>query len=153
MAFEVSFPVRSAYKDESFRLRCLTGKGADGIVPRLRTVTYNARTCGPYAWTTLPERDEYEHSQNSASGSITPPCQNRGPAKDELETLWRLPGVGGVNGADANNSETQRPALADCERPSRTWVVVLSRKLLRRAATGFSQRRSTSVHAESLRAQ
>ena len=55
--------------------------------------------------------------------------------------------------ADANNSETQRPALADCERSSRTWVVVLSRKLLRRAATGFSQRRSMPVHAESLRAQ
>ena len=29
---------------------------------------------------TLPERDECEHSQNCARRSITPPCQNRGPA-------------------------------------------------------------------------
>ena len=95
MAFGVSFPVRSAYKDESFRLRCLTGKGADGIVSRLRTVAYNARTCGPYAWATLPERDEFQHSQNFACRSIRPPCQNRGPAKDERKTVRIRPRVCG----------------------------------------------------------
>ena len=32
---------------------------------------------------TLPERDAFQHSHKSAHRSITPPCQNRGPAKDE----------------------------------------------------------------------
>ena len=46
-------------------------------------------------WPFLPERDRCEHSQNSAHRSITPPCQNRGPAKDELETLRIRPRAGG----------------------------------------------------------
>ena len=40
---------------------------------------------GTACWPTLPERDQFEHSQNSAHCSITPSCQNRGPAKDEME--------------------------------------------------------------------
>ena len=35
-------------------------------------------------WPSLPERDEYEHSQNSARRSITLPCYNRVPAKGEM---------------------------------------------------------------------
>ena len=34
-------------------------------------------------WQTLPERDEFEHSQKSGSPSMMLPCQNRGPAEDE----------------------------------------------------------------------
>ena len=98
MAFGVSFPVRSAYKDESFRLRCLTGKGADGIVPRLRTVAYNARTCGPYAWATLPERDSCEHSHNSSCRNMMPPCQNRGPSNDDRKGYGCCPTWAGLRG-------------------------------------------------------
>ena len=61
---------------------------------------------------TLPEGDECEHSQNYARHIITPPCQNRGPAKDERETLWIRPCVGA---RDANNFSTQHRVLADCE--------------------------------------
>ena len=32
-------------------------------------------------WPTLPERDDYEHSQNGARRSITPPCQNQGASE------------------------------------------------------------------------
>ncbi len=46
-------------------------------------------------WPTFPQRDICEHSQNSARRSITPPCQNRGPAKDERKTVWICPRVGG----------------------------------------------------------
>ena len=45
-------------------------------------------------WQTLSERDECEHSHNSAHCSITPPCQNRGPVKYERKTLWIRPCVG-----------------------------------------------------------
>ena len=56
--------------------------------------------------------DEYEHSQNGAYRSITPPCQNRGSAKDER----KLFGYARVSvGNDANNLETQRRVVADCE--------------------------------------
>ena len=63
-------------------------------------------------WQILPERDEFEHSQNSTYRSIMPPCQNRGPAKDERKTLWIRPCVGA---SDDDNLSTQRRALADCE--------------------------------------
>ena len=38
-------------------------------------------------WLALPKGDEYEHSQNSARRSMTPPCQNRGPAEGERKTV------------------------------------------------------------------
>ena len=63
-------------------------------------------------WQTLPERDEYEHSQNSDCRSITLPCQNRGPAKDDRKTLWVRPCAGA---SDANNLSTQCRVLVDCE--------------------------------------
>ena len=49
---------------------------------------------GPSDWLALPKGDVFQHSQNSARVSVI---------------------------SDANNSETQRRALADCERSSRTW--------------------------------
>ena len=44
---------------------------------------------GTACWPTLPERDAFQHSQNSVRRSITPPCQNRGPAKGEMVTAFR----------------------------------------------------------------
>ena len=71
------------------------------------------RTAGAEEWwQTLPERDTFEHSQNSAHCSITPPCQNRGPVKYERKTLWIRPCVGA---SDDDNLSTQRRVLADCE--------------------------------------
>ena len=46
---------------------------------------------------------------------MTLPCQNREPAKDERKTLWIRPRVAGQRHAGANNVETQRRVLADCE--------------------------------------
>ena len=46
-------------------------------------------------WQILPERDECEHSHKSARRSITPPCHNRGPAKDVRKTVRICPRVGG----------------------------------------------------------
>ena len=45
---------------------------------------------GPSDWLALPKGDECEHSQSFGHRSITPPCQNRGPAKDEMgpPPLW-----------------------------------------------------------------
>ena len=71
----------------------------------------------PAATADMSEWDTFQHSQNFARRSITPPCQNRGPAKDERETLKISPRVNGqrVSDADANNLETQRRALPDYE--------------------------------------
>ena len=63
-------------------------------------------------WQTLPEKDGFEHSLNSCSRSITPPCQNRGPAKDERK-LFGYARVPVASDADANSLETQRLLLAD----------------------------------------
>ena len=63
-------------------------------------------------WQTLSERDAFQHSQNSASGSTRPPCQNRVPAKDDRKTLWVRPCAGA---SDANNLSTQCRVLVDCE--------------------------------------
>ena len=70
---------------------------------------------------TLPKGDAFQHSQNSAHRSITLPCQNRGPAKDERKT-YGYARVSVASDADANNLETQRRVLADCEQSSRTWA-------------------------------
>ena len=64
-------------------------------------------------WQTLLERDKYEHSQKSARRSITPPCQNRGPAKDERKP-YGYARVQVDSDADADNLESQRPALTNC---------------------------------------
>ena len=69
---------------------------------------------GPSDWLALPKGDNFEHGQNSDRRSITSPCQNRGPANDERKT-YGYARVSVASDADANNSETQRPALADCE--------------------------------------
>ena len=54
------------------------------------------RTAGAEEWwPTLLKRDEFEHSLNSGSRSITPPCQNLGPAKDERKALRIRPRAGG----------------------------------------------------------
>ena len=45
-------------------------------------------------WPTLPERDAFQHSQNSAHRSITRPCQKREPAKDERKTPRIRPRAG-----------------------------------------------------------
>ena len=50
---------------------------------------------GTACWPTLPERDTFQHSQNSTRRSITRPCQNRGPVKDERKTVRIRPSVGG----------------------------------------------------------
>ena len=63
-------------------------------------------------WQTLPEKDAFQHSQNSTRRSITLPCQNRGPAKDERKTVRIRPCV---SASDDDNLSTQRRALADCE--------------------------------------
>ena len=65
-------------------------------------------------WQTLPERDRFEHSQNFAHRSITPPCQNRGPAKDERKTLWIRLRVDGQRRRRQQRG-AQRRVLADCE--------------------------------------
>ncbi len=53
------------------------------------------RTTGAEEWRqTLPKRDAFQHSQNSARRSIMAPCQNRGPAKDERKTVRIHPCVG-----------------------------------------------------------
>ena len=69
---------------------------------------------GSSARPTLPEGDEYEHSQNSACRSMMPPCHNRGPAKYERK-LFGYARVSVGSDADANNLENQRRVLADCE--------------------------------------
>ena len=67
---------------------------------------------GPSDWLALPKGDEYEHSHNIARRRITPPCQNRGPAKDERKTY----GCARVSVAsDVDNLSTQCRVLADCE--------------------------------------
>ena len=48
---------------------------------------------GTACWPTLPERDAFQHSQNSASRRITPPCQNRGPSKGDRMTYGCCPTV------------------------------------------------------------
>ena len=55
-------------------------------------------------WQTLPEKDECDHSQNSTRRSITPPCQNLGPVKDDRRTLWVRQYAGA---SDVNNLSTQ----------------------------------------------
>ena len=47
-------------------------------------MVYTALGPGPADWLALPKGDASQHSQNSAHRSITPPCQHRGPAKDEM---------------------------------------------------------------------
>ena len=61
------------------------------------TVVYIGLSSGPRRtwWPTLPEGDSFEHSQNSARRSITPLCQNRGPAKGERIIVRIRPCVGG----------------------------------------------------------
>ena len=49
----------------------------------------------PAWWPTVPKGDVFQHSRNCAHRSITPPCQNRGPAKYERETVRLRPRVGG----------------------------------------------------------
>ena len=46
-------------------------------------------------WQTLSERDAFQHSQNFACHGTMPPCQNRGPAKDERKTIRIRPPVSG----------------------------------------------------------
>ena len=46
---------------------------------------------GPSDWLALPKGDAFQHSQNSAHRSMTPLCQNPGPAKDERKTIWIRP--------------------------------------------------------------
>ena len=74
---------------------------------------------GPAWWPTLPERDAFQHSLNSAHRSITLPCQNRGPAKDERKT-YGYARVSGASGADANNLEIQAGCWPTASRFSRT---------------------------------
>ena len=73
---------------------------------RLRTVVYTALSSGPSARPTLPERDECEHSQNSGSRSMMLPCQNRGPAKNELGPSPE----GDGNSREVAESQRQRDA-------------------------------------------
>ena len=72
------------------------------------------RTTGAEEWwqKTLLEKDECDHSQNSTRRSITPPCQNLGPVKDDRRTLWVRQYAGA---SDVNNLSTQCLVLADCE--------------------------------------
>ena len=57
---------------------------------------------------TLPEKDVFQHSQNSARPSIVPPCQNREPARDDRKTLQIRPRVGGQRGL-SEPSEAESP--------------------------------------------
>ena len=67
----------------------------------------------PAATADMSEWDKFEHSQNSARRSIAPPCQNREPAKDEREP-YGYARVPVDSDADADNLESQRPALTNC---------------------------------------
>ena len=80
------------------------------------TVVYITLSAGPAQLGGQPcqKGDAFQHSQNSARRSITPLCQNRGPAKDERKTP-RMRRVSVASNADANNLSTQRRVLADCE--------------------------------------
>ena len=59
------------------------------------TVVYITLSSGPGQPGGQPcqKGDAFQHSQNSARRSITPLCQNRGPAKDERETPRMRPRV------------------------------------------------------------
>ena len=68
------------------------------------------RTAGAEEWwQTLPKMDGFEHSLNSGSLSMMPPCQNRGPAKDERKTVRTRPRVGGQ---PTPTPTTSRPSAA-----------------------------------------
>ena len=98
-------------------LERVTGGGSRNLAGAARRV--NDETSlgpgpGPSDWLAVPKGDAFQHSQNSARRSITPPCQNRGPMKDERKTP-RIGPVSVASVADANNLSTQRRVLADCE--------------------------------------
>ena len=59
------------------------------------TVVYITLSSGPAQPGGQPcqKGDAFQHSQNSARRSITPLCQNRGPAKDERKTPRMRPRV------------------------------------------------------------
>ena len=68
---------------------------SEAVVLSTLTVVYTALRSGTSGRPTLPKGDRCEHSQNSGGRNIAPPCQNRGPAKDERKTVRIRPRVGG----------------------------------------------------------
>ena len=63
----------------------------------------------------------FQHSQNFARRSITPPCQNRGPAKDERKTVRIRPRVGGQRRRRQQPGDTSAGCWPTASRSSRTW--------------------------------
>ena len=67
--------------------RCLTGKATDEIVDLLFTLYYTALIPKLLVRLALPERDGFEHSQNSTCPNITLLRQNRGLVKYDMGPL------------------------------------------------------------------
>ena len=93
--------------------RCLTGKATAGIVDRLHTMVYIGFSSGRCPRPTLLKRDTFQHSHNAAHRRITPPCQNRWPAKDDRKTIRLRPRVGG--------QRCRRKQLGDSGRVLADW--------------------------------
>ena len=79
------------------------------------------RTAGAEEWwQTLSERDAFQHSQNFACCSIAPPCQNRGPAKDERK-IHGYAHVWVARDAYVNNLEPSAGRWPTASRSLRMW--------------------------------
>ena len=95
---------------------------------------------------TLPEMDEYEHSQNSARRSMTPPCQNRGPSArfngaaafrrwKGPATVWRGVASSRFNGATGQRQLDQPPCcqvVVGAIRSRAAWGIMATVTSLRR---------------------